>query len=347
MKKLLLTVSLFSLAIGNAQVLRSDDFNGLTLGDIGTDISGVTPGQDGWLTFATNGAAPTTGTNAANSNFQIVAAGFGGTQGVMITGSDGNKGSRFLWKDGLAALFDTRTTGNDVAEVEYDMFTGGATSSTAQFGARLYGLEGTTSRVMNGFVYNANTRILQGVSYLNNAGTYGTYLITLQTGGLILDADTWYRIGFSYDTATGETIWKASTVYTGLPAANWVSGMTIDELDLVGGTPTTNAAVTTLTFDNLSFRASAQEDLLGTNEVVGSISSFDAFPNPAKDVLNVYFAQAQNATIQLIDTNGRVVKQVTMNVTEGQINISDLNSGVYIMNVTSELGTFNKKIVKE
>ena len=236
MKKLLLSLLIASTSFVGAQVLQSDDFNGLTLGDVGTDLTGATVGQGDYFTVSSNGAVPTTGTNSGTTNFQVVTTGFETSQGMKITSSNGNKGSRFLWKDGLLDAWDLRDSGNEIIEVEYDLFTGPVTTSTAQVGARLYGTDDSVTpavaRTLNGFVFTKNTRVLQGVCYLNNAGTYGTYLVTLVTGGLILDADTWYRIGFAYDTTTGETIWKASTAYTGLPAANWAGPFIPDELIL-------------------------------------------------------------------------------------------------------------------
>ena len=73
MKKILLLSFVFSISFVNAQVIQSEDFNGLTLGEVGTDITGATAGQGGFYTGSSNGAAPTTTTNAGNSNFEIIA----------------------------------------------------------------------------------------------------------------------------------------------------------------------------------------------------------------------------------------------------------------------------------
>jgi hypothetical protein len=78
-----------------------------------------------------------------------------------------------------------------------------------------------------------------------------------------------------------------------------------------------------------------------------STIDFSVYPNPANDVVNV--SNSSNAiisTIEMTDLNGRVVKNVTLNATEGQINISDLSTGVYMMNVTSDQGSSIKKVVK-
>jgi hypothetical protein len=352
MKKLLLLTLISSFSFVDAQVLQTENFNALTLGNIGTDITGLTIGQDNWLTFSNNGTAPTTSTNADNANFQIVATGNAATNGLKLVAADGNKGGRFMWKAGFDALWDARTSGNDILEVEYDLFTGAATTSTSQFGVRVYGTDldvtPNARRVLNGFVYTANTRVLQGVAYLNNAGTFGTFVITLGAAPLVLDANTWYRIGFAYDTATGETIWKASTIYTGLPAANWAGPFTPDEVDFVSATPTTNSVVSELTFDNLRVRATPTEALLGVKDVEIAENNFSVYPNPANNFIS--FSNTLNATVntvELADMNGRIVKSLIVNASEGQITISDLATGMYMMKISTDAGTVTKKIVKQ
>lgn len=342
MKKLLLLLSLVSATVAEAQLLQSEDFNSLLNGDVGTDFTGVTAGQDNWFTFATNGADPTTATNAGNSNFQITDSGFEATNGLKIINSNGNKGSRFMWKADFATLWETRTAGNDIIEIEYDLFTGAATTSTAQVGVRLYGLDGTTSRVLNGFIYNMATREIEGVAYLNNAGTFGTYLINLAaTPGLLLNENTWYRIGFSYDTATGETKWNPGTGSTGLPAANWTGPFPLDEVDFVSGTPATNSVESEIVFDNLTVRATATESLLGV-ETVTNATNLSVSPNPARDIVTITTNETLQS-VEMYDVNGRIVKTSKSN----QINVSDLSSGIYMMKISSDKGTTTKKIVVE
>ncbi len=75
-------------------------------------------------------------------------------------------------------------------------------------------------------------------------------------------------------------------------------------------------------------------------------SSFSVYPNPAKDVLNI--SNSINAEINSVivtDINGRTVKQANSNVS--QINVSDLNAGVYFVNINSNEGSTTKKIVKQ
>jgi hypothetical protein len=77
--------------------------------------------------------------------------------------------------------------------------------------------------------------------------------------------------------------------------------------------------------------------------------SFSVYPNPATDVLNISNSiNAEINAITITDLNGRTVKQITANGSvDSQINISDLNAGVYFVNINSNEGSLTKKIVKK
>lgn len=74
---------------------------------------------------------------------------------------------------------------------------------------------------------------------------------------------------------------------------------------------------------------------------------FSVYPNPVND--NFTIQNGNNIAISgltISDINGRTVKTLNVNAIENQINISDLNSGVYFLNIASENGSATKKIIK-
>lgn len=77
-------------------------------------------------------------------------------------------------------------------------------------------------------------------------------------------------------------------------------------------------------------------------------SNYAVGPNPAADVVNIS-AKNNNTinTVEITDVNGRVVKNVTVNATTSQINVADLNSGVYFLKASSENGVGTSKILKK
>lgn len=77
-------------------------------------------------------------------------------------------------------------------------------------------------------------------------------------------------------------------------------------------------------------------------------NNFAMHPNPVEDVLNV---TAKNQTsiesVQVSDTNGRIVNQTNGSTSETtQINVSQLNAGVYFIKVQSEMGVGTSKFIK-
>lgn len=86
--------------------------------------------------------------------------------------------------------------------------------------------------------------------------------------------------------------------------------------------------------------------VLSTSEFLDS--KFSVSPNPANDFITV--SNSDNilvSGISITDLNGRVVKQNSYsNVSDIQVNVSDLASGMYMMNITSDKGSVTKKIVK-
>lgn len=88
------------------------------------------------------------------------------------------------------------------------------------------------------------------------------------------------------------------------------------------------------------------EGSMGLNELN---SSFSVYPNPTSNIINI--SNTTNILLegaQIIDMNGRTVKTVSLaGVSETQINISDLSSGIYMMNLSSDQGMVTKKIIKK
>lgn len=343
MKKQLLLASLLLgsfITVNAQQVLQSENFNNLFLGNVGTDLTGATPGQGGILTFNSAG-----GTNAGVTNYQIVANDADHQNVLQITGSNAATGSRFAWKSGFPAAWAARTVGNDILEVEYEFFTGAATTTKNSLRVVVYNTDGT--KVLCGFTFALDTKVLSGLSYYNNAGTSGNYSFNLGTpsGTLVLPANTWVKVGTSFDPVTGEVVWKGPGLNGFVPGA--AAGETPNEVDMIVATAATNAVAGVALYDNLVIKASAEDTLLGVGAPV-EFGTFAVYPNPASSVVNV--SSSLNSSInnvEIVDLNGRTVKSVKFNgVSSAEINVSDLTAGVYMMNISSEEGTTTKKIIK-
>lgn len=99
----------------------------------------------------------------------------------------------------------------------------------------------------------------------------------------------------------------------------------------------------------------ANSDIIGIDTVsVDRPLSTDSFfsgnftvsPNPTADILKIANNTNVNVTsIEVTDMNGRVVKQVKGMV--DQINVAELNAGVYFLKIASDKGTGTTKIIKK
>ncbi len=85
---------------------------------------------------------------------------------------------------------------------------------------------------------------------------------------------------------------------------------------------------------------------LGVNEAFAR--KFSTYPNPANNVVNI--SNNDNiilTNVAINDINGRTVKTIKVNnLSEVQLNVNDLSSGVYFMNITTDSGTAVKKFIK-
>ena len=350
MKKItLLTLSLLGSLTLNAQLLLTEDSSTMNVGNIGTDLTGLTAGQNNWNTFVATTASPA----GQNSDFQVVD--LAGTYGktIQITGSSGNVGSRFMNKD-ISLDFATRTAGNDITQCEFEFFTGPTTTS---FNSRRFTLYESTSRavMLVGFLY-LNTGEIRGLSNFDNAGTIGNFSFGLGTTAapaVILSPNTWYRLGCSFNFATGEVIWReASGLFDGF-VMGAATGTDVAQVYYLV-TPTSAAGQTNTVsslgvFDNLEIEATATDTLLATAAFDNDTVGFSIYPNPAKNFVNISNTTGANLTsVELVDINGRTVKNVTLsNVSEPQIVLTDLATGIYTMKIVSDKGVTTKKIIKE
>ncbi|MBC3757982.1 T9SS type A sorting domain-containing protein [Hyunsoonleella sp. SJ7] len=339
MKKNTFLLSLFSFAFliwkANAQVLQSDDFEALTTGNVGTHINGSTMGQGGYYTLTSNGQ---------NSDFQIVDIGGSNSKVLQITGSNSPTNSKFVWKDGLVGSWASRTSGNDILEIEYDFYTGGITASKNESGVDFFN---TSFVVVAGFVFYPETKILAGRAYYNKAGDLNTHVIKLGAGDtdLVLTANTWYRVGFSFNKSTGEIKFKGSGF--DVNQAGDATGTDAAEIDFTVNPGSSNAVSSINWFDNLVATAKDAGSLL-RNELNEINQPITLHPNPADGYLSLTIKKdIQLYSIEINDISGRTVKSISHKDLSKQIDVSDLSSGSYLLNIQSSLGRATKKFMKK
>lgn len=78
-----------------------------------------------------------------------------------------------------------------------------------------------------------------------------------------------------------------------------------------------------------------------------SKNNFSLFPNPSSDIITVQNPNLDFNSISFTDVNGRIIKQLEFaSVTEKQISVSELNSGIYFILIGSENSNSVVKFIK-
>lgn len=75
------------------------------------------------------------------------------------------------------------------------------------------------------------------------------------------------------------------------------------------------------------------------------VEELKIFPNPVSDVLNFEF-RSDNYMIQIYDNSGRLIKQQQSNDYRNQFNVSDIESGHYIIKVSDDNSITTQQFIK-
>jgi len=201
-------------------------------------------------------------------------------------------------------------------------------------GLEFFGVHGCTDAPTVDIIARDVATLLDNVSY----GAVSAYQIVPANTTYILDV----ALGDAPETVVAS--YEASlAAVAGQSAVVFASGFLSPELNPEGSLPFglyyTLADGTTGAFPVYVMREGIE------NTIASNI-----YPNPANNNVNVSVPSAFNGTIQIADLNGKVIKQLSVNSSFGEmlnINIAELASGIYTLTITSENGISATKLVKE
>lgn len=339
MKKTVLFLAILLLTgyFGTAQVLYSEDFDNLTLGNVGTDPTGQTPGQGGWHTRSYD---------QSNNYFKIVSEPGRGKVMELITPQSQNITNNALQKRGVDDLWNNRTPGNDVLKIEYDFFTGPYNVDKRSIYALYMSINNDdplnpTNNIIH-IGYAPNTGVLNITA---NAVAGSFYYISTQQLSAFTD-NTWVRLIVYID-------YPNQKIYFSLPsigvlmvhdAPNVIPP--VNSLLFIAGTNgLTPSFLSFYKFDN--FVVSAVNTVpLSTQSFISS--KFNVFPNPVNDVVTITNNENINIEqVEVFDITGKTVKvQKGNNEKENTLNLEDLSSGTYLLHVKTEQGIAINKLIK-
>lgn len=114
----------------------------------------------------------------------------------------------------------------------------------------------------------------------------------------------------------------------------------------------TFTVVLTVGNDCGSITINQQVTIVGTGiETLADGTSLELYPNPTSDVINLAFngSKTQNLTVRVVNTNGQLVYTDAVGQYAGQykntIDLSQVAKGVYFVQLITDQGTINRKVV--
>lgn len=348
-KQLLYTVLvLLTTHLTTAQVLFSEDFDNLTVGDLSTDPTGITPGQNNWYVNSTyNGEAMVT---LEPNKGNVLAI------GEKIHSGNGQGGGRALVRqENMDVLWNNRTNGNNILQLKYDFYVSGTFPET------------TKSRVALRFNNRIHKLVVSsdthgGVPKSERSATTSSFLANGTDNGRVpLGNNTTYpeiHYNFPFDTWVSVELfvdYDLDKFYIYIPSMGILasddfsaSSDQVPETLIFEGVTKNHSFDRGIKYDNIKLSAlPSLPSYLGVDDFISS--KFNVFPNPATDW--VVITNSENIGIKelsVYDITGKIVKlQKGKNENEVQLNIDNLSSGTYFLHIVTDEGTGIKKLVKK
>jgi len=331
-----LVAVIFAAHFANAQVLYTENFDNLTVGDLSTDPTGNTPGQGGWHTkiyYLINSSNIRIATEPGRGKVLLLEH-----PGGLIGGCDAQKDLNIDWSQ--------RTPLNDVIKVEYDFFTGDEIVNPS---SNLY-TEEVTIFMLN-FTNGSNGLVM--ARYL----PYSNIFQFRALNGPQLIKNNWYRLVCYIDYPNNKIHYVIPAIgyyeehvfipNNALPVTidNYTPEFILFRVSANTSDPT-NSRPFISKYDNITISA-VDHVPLSSKDFFSS--KFNVFPNPVNDVVTI--TNNENIGMEEIivyDMNGKTVKlQKGKNENEIQLNLSALSSGTYLLHIKTKDGIAIKKVIKK
>src|SRR5690554_2346055 len=361
MKKYLLylTTAFLTAHFAVAQVLYTEDFDNLTVGNVGTDITGQTPGQGGWYTI--QGVVNPGSSIVTNSDFQIVPE---NTKGNILiikeTSSTIQSLGRNVYRSDIETIWNQRIPGNDILKLSFELYTGPVVAEEKR--SRIFFTYGPQQRyVFCHLVFDAPTKALQFAiqNSKNNSTLFHTGNKLNGNSDLILPSDLWVAVELYID-------YTGSKYYVSVPSLSHTVAFDfgfpmaltdpVNEGDPVNGTPKRlyfvgstllNSIYYETKFDNINISATNIAPTVSVKEFISD--KFNVFPNPVADIVTI--TNNENIGIEKVEVydvaGGQVQSKLYSGAHEIQFNTTNLATGTYFLHIKTNQGTAVKKIVKK
>lgn len=343
MKKLLsfaLVTALSASVFG--QILVNENFETANLGALGTDVTGNTQGQNGWYTYY-----------GSNADYQIATIDAAHGKSLTINSYNSYSSAANTTLNTRLAVqesFAVALASNNILRGKFDLYTGPSTG-TGSVQMRVLGINGTATTAIGGFTYNVATKELRGLGLFTNLATFTptVYSVGLAAApGVLLTANTWVTLEFRYNKTTGGFTWYwptgAGSISADTATIGVIPGLVAQDVYLFNVTDVGNNVSKTAGFDNIvvefsNAAALSTAELADLQPIVG----VQVYPNPTSDVLNIK-SPSKIVDVQVFDLSGRKINVIRNG---NEVDIRELQSGNYIINVETAEGKSSQKFIKK
>lgn len=334
----------------NAQVLWSENFENYMLGNVGTDVTGATPGQGNWYTRYVF-----TSDDISNENFRIEYEAGRGKHLILESTTIKERGvykatSRYIKKD-IGSIWSLRDTINNILKIEFEYnyyFYPNPNNSVSVFHIVLTNNQNIFFNSQNhGLNTCANCNGLMFEMF--NGGGKGSML-----PNLIANPNSWHKMIIYVDIDDNESYieFPFKNYVVKSPTAGSRHGISYNPLDLnrfdINFSSDDNFYGNSfLKVDNIKISAI---NTLPTLNLIDLVSSkFNLFPNPATNIVNITNIENMFVKqVEIYDVAGKLINtQHFNNETEIQLNIENLTNGTYILHLQTNEGVAVKKLIKK
>jgi len=155
--------------------------------------------------------------------------------------------------------------------------------------------------------------------------------------------NTDYRVTVKYDQVNNTTdLWIDATAETDVSISGEIptsSPIAVESFGLRQSDSSTNEGIL---IDNLTIAQTFSETL--SSNTVSTMTDFNLYPNPAKSgFVNISSTGSETVQANVFDILGKQV--LNASVANGRLNVSTLNTGVYIVKLTQGAATTTKKLI--
>lgn len=271
-------------------------------------------GQQGWVT-TNNGAVPPVYLTSQLVSAEIASQ---GSNSFKIT-TDLPYGPQQSPVMGGFYTFTTPLTYNSFTQ-SFDVRLTQKTSSSSDFVFRTVSTTGAGG-IVTYIDFSYDGKILIATAGSNNL------VDTNQTW----NANTWYRVKIVSTAAGIQYYVNDVLIYTGQPFSN----NNINRMDFVHDNYGGSAYIDNIKINN--------EASLSTRDTVKNDVKLSIYPNPATEVIKIT-TPGKIKHVEVYDMSG---KKVDVTLTGDQVNVKNLSSGAYLLNVETEGRNFTEKFIKK